>query len=202
VNASPQRILPFASSAISWDEVLANGQGAINEKGELRTNPAHLPPEPELPDIYALCPGCEEHPGGGIFPASELARSQSCPAGQRLRAGAAGSRFEEKEGRPADREGSAVTALKRRNSTLPSSLLDLCADDRLRGGSFPQDEALTLGSHPETGLRFFLTRPLDLCSRWIEAQRLHVARVWFFRRRAGICRKRLSRIANVASSIS
>ncbi len=203
MNAGPQQILPFASAVLSWDEVLANGRRAVDETGELRTsNPAHLPPEPDLPDIYALCPGCEEHPGGGIFPAAELLRSDACPAGRRLRSSAAGQHFEEKEDRPAEREGSAVPVLRRRNSALPSSLLKLHADDRLRGGSFPRFEALTPESLPETGPRFSLTRGAALCSRWMETQKLRVARAWFFRRRAAVCRSRLSRIANAASSIS
>jgi len=203
MNAGPQTILPFAATELAWDEVLANGRRALDENGELRThNPAHLPPEPELPDIYALCPGCPEHPGGGIFPAADLARSEACPAGQRLRRRSAAIHFEEKEGPTAEREGSAAMALMRRNPARPSSLLDSAADDRLRSDPFPRNGSLTRGSSPETGPRFPLTRPLQLCSRWMEAQKLRVARIWYFRRRASVCRRRLSRIASAASSIS
>lgn len=203
MNASPQTLLPFASPELGWDEILANGRRALDAYGELRTQyPAHLPPVADLPRIYALCPGCPEHPSGGIFPAVELVRSRACPAGRRLRGGAAGTLFEEKEDPAAEREGSAGAVLKRRDPTLPSSLLDSVADDRLRSGPFPRNESLTPGSTPETGPRFALTRPWGLCSRWLETQRLRLARAWYFRRRAAVCRRRLSRIASAASSIS
>jgi hypothetical protein len=203
VNANPQTILPFASATLSWDEVLANGRSAVDETGELRTtNPAHLPPEPDLPDIYALCPGCDEHSGGGIFPAAELLLSDVCPAGQRLRGSAAGQYFEEKEDPSVEREGSTEAVLRRRSSTRPSSLLNSHADNRLRGGSFPRFEALTPESSPDAGPRFSLTRVQALCSGYVETQKLRITRAWFFRRRAAICRSRLSRIANAASSIS
>ncbi len=295
MNANSQTILPFNAAILSWDEVLANGRSAVDETGELRTmNPAHLPPEPDLPDIYALCPGCDEHSGGGIFPAAELLLSDVCPAGQRLRGSAAGQYFEEKEDPSVEREGSTEVVLRRRGSARPSSLLNFrsllknwarsrwqalasrsrneekgdatehhrrrvtmdcdasaaspmgsqalrssasllllhdttvsrsssClalnrkawrtrpdpdfqqvanADNRLRGGSFPRFEALTPESSPDAGPRFSLTRVQALCSGYVETQKLRITRAWFFRRRAAVCRSRLSRIANAASSIS
>ena len=75
-----QQILRFdaAPEAIGLDEALANARRAQTSTREFRgENPAHLPPESRLPDLYALCPGCQLHPGGGIYPAEELAANLS-----------------------------------------------------------------------------------------------------------------------------
>jgi len=205
-----QQVLQFAAApavpaAIDLDEALANARRADTTNREFReNNPAHLPPESRLPDLYALCPGCQLHPGGGIYPAEELLRSEGCPAGARLRAQlSAEDLLEEGEGRRAEREGPPDPVLKRRDSALPSSLLDLSATDRLRGGSFTRSEALTPESLPETGHRRSpLIRAMELCSHGLEGLRVRVGRAWYFHRRAAVCRKRLSRIASAASSYS
>ena len=206
MNSVRQQALQFSMvpAAINFEEALANARGAVEKDREFRVNnPAHLPPESRLPDLYALCPGCDLHPGGGIYPADELLRSEGCPAGERLRGQLAAEQlFEEEEGRRVEREGPPAPVMKRREPPLPSSLLDFSATDRLRGGPQSHSETLTPGSPSESGRRLLLTRPRQLCSRGLERLRARASRAWYFHRRAAICRKRLSRIASAASSFS
>lgn len=199
--------IPFEEKRdLSLEEALANARAAMNEKsrGFRKENPAHLPSDPEHPELYALCPGCKVHPAGGIYPAVELLRERSCPTGERLaRDGAAGESSGEKESPAGDREGSLCSTFMRSAQPSSSLLLDSGAKGWLRTDRpSPETESLTPGPRPETGPRFFLTPVLRLCSDGVRRVQLRCSRAWYFHRRRSVCKKRLSQIASLSSSTS
>ena len=191
---SPRSDAAEQAMTVSLDEATANvraflaarSSGAADtQNGIFRSKPVHLPDRPEGPEIYALCPGCELHPGGGIFPASELIRVEGCPTGDRIAAGRA-QQFGEGECRGADWEGAALPGAERPDTPFP--FLSPISNFLGRG------RAVTASGLAATA--FVLTAPGRLCSALgTEAQR-RIGRAWYFHRRRAICRDRLSRIAS------
>lgn len=152
-----------------------------HEHGGSRDKHAHLPASPGGPEIYALCPGCQVHPDGGIFPAAELARAEGCPTGRRVSDTHAELVGGEKC-RGAEREGSAHPGSAGRSSSahfsppvsrrgLMSTLTALVAPCSIIANALSPRRALD-----------------DVVRR--------LRRGWYFHRRRAICRRRLSRIAS------
>lgn len=161
--------------------------GSRNDDGGSRGIRAHLPKSPGGPEIYALCPGCEVHPGGGIFPAAELARAEGCPTGAHLPA--KDNAFTEGEGRRrAEREGSARSGPEERK-----------AFSRFSPSAFPLGFSLTGSRGLCSGLRgsSIMAMAARLSPRRLLAEGgRRLRRGWYFHRRRAICRQRLSRIAS------
>jgi hypothetical protein len=158
---------------------------------------AHLPGNEEIPEIYALCPGCEVHPGGGIYPAAELVRAEGCLAGERLRANIqVGNEYAGGgECHRAEREGLALRGTEQREPQFPSSTPVLLQGEKSRG----MVGALVA---PVRSFFFHLTIPFSMCFRLYSELERRVRRSWYFHRRRTICRQRLSQIASSPSWIS
>jgi hypothetical protein len=211
------------AAALNADEALANasrwakGDPAMRRPGASpaadraptltgvsRINEAHLPAKPGGPEFYALCPGCEVHQDGGIFPVAELVRAEDCPTGRRLLGDGVGGQAlaAEEECRRAEREGSARSGTKGRDPSLPSSLP---AFFRSAPRAIALSEAVStasaasmidLGRRSVAALRLFLTAPWRLCSGGAAQLERRLRRAWYFHRRRAVCRRRLSRIAS------
>ncbi len=213
-----------AGLALSFDEALANAHAFIisdvaetnsaadtsnTNDGIFRSKPVHLPDRPEGPEIYALCPGCELHPGGGIFPAAELRRAEGCPTGERLAMTAASGEtpvggsaswpagkandpiFGKGRCRGADREGLALSGTERPDVSLPFLF-----------PNFSAASVATVAASALAAAGFALTTPWRLCSGAWDGALRRLRRVWYFHRRRAICRDRLSQIANSPSLTS
>ncbi len=194
--------LPRRPRALGLAEALANarrqlaGQSAAPQPslhGGSRPG-AHLPGKPGGPEIYALCPGCEVHPGGGIYPADELVRAEGCHTGRQM--SAARDSYGERECRQAEWEGSARPGTERRDAPLPSG-----------SPAFLHTEPRALipragregGAGPAARVLFLLTAPWRLGEGLVADVRRRLRRAWYFRRRRAICRRRLSRIVSSPS---
>ena len=179
---------------LSLEEALANARrslGQDHDDGDFRGKKAHLPGIPEGPEIYALCPGCKVHPGGGIFPAAELARAEGCPTGAHL-PGANDTLIEGEECRRAEREGSAHPGPESRNSDSRFS-----PSNFMGGFSLTESKSLWSGSRGPLGtMAGLLSRP----RRLLENGSRQLRRSWYFHRRQAVCRRRLSRIVSGPSS--
>jgi hypothetical protein len=215
LNAAPPRsdaigntaAAPEAVIAVGFEEALANaraflaapkhGTAEANMKtGAFRSKPVHLPDRPEGPEIYALCPGCELHPGGGIFPASELVRAEGCPTGDRLTA--ASDSCGEGECRGADREGSALPGTERADAPRPFlspvSFIEVGVLGAL--GATGMKSGVAVAARRFAAAAVVLTAPVRLCSGLRDEALRRLRRAWYFHRRRAICRDRLSRIAS------
>ncbi|MCP4548150.1 MAG: hypothetical protein GY835_16925 [bacterium] len=170
-----------------WRERLENG-------GSRKAN-AHLPGKSGDPEIYALCPGCEVHPEGGIYSAAELAGAEGCPVGSRLNtvidAPCSEPVVSGLEGcHGAEREGSAPTGSEWRNAPLPLFRPEIVFNLTALTAAFQGG-----GSR----LLFLLTAPGRLCSGLYRDCRRRWSRAWYFHKRRSVCRRRLSQIANAPS---
>jgi len=196
-----QTALFEAGDELALGEALANARRALAAGGDTihggpRNDQAHLPPDSGGPELYALCPGCQVHPAGGIFPAGQLVRAEGCPAGRRLAEALAAKRTftGEDECRRAAWEGAARSGPEGRTTPFPSASPELSRRAGRaaagRGGAGPR---LT------RALRFSLTAPWRLWSAWVADAERRLRRAWYFHGRRATCRRRLSRIASAPS---